>query len=61
MYLVVEFLHTRKLRRQKEKEKAASIEETLQQNKIIPPIPNVPEETDDEREDIDDEIVVTHL
>lgn len=60
-YLVVEFLHTRKVRRQMEKEKAAAIEETLQQSKIIPPIPREPEETDDEREDIDDEIVITHL
>lgn len=50
MYVAVEIHHMRKVRRQKEKE--------LQAQKNMPP---EPEETDDEKDDIDDEIIVTHL
>lgn len=54
MYVVVEILHTRKLRRQKEKERlAAQIEEKRN--------PQEPDETDDEKDDVDDDIIVTHL
>lgn len=56
MYIIVEILHARKVRRQKEKEKRA--QEAALASK---PIPNEPEETDDEKDDIDDDIIVTHL
>jgi len=54
-YVIVEILHLRKRRRQKKLEedpKAAAAEA-----KINPQV----EETDDEKDDIDDEIIVTHL
>lgn len=54
MYIVVEILHARKIRRQKEKEKQAAALEA----KKSPP---EPEETDDEKDDVDDDIIVTHL
>ncbi|XP_017774068.1 PREDICTED: UNC93-like protein isoform X2 [Nicrophorus vespilloides] len=54
MYIIVEILHTRKLRRQKEKERqAAALEATK--------MPQEPEETDDEIDEIDDKIIVTHF
>lgn len=56
MYVIVEILHMRKVRRQKEKERKA--EAAAMEAK---PIPNEPEETDDEKDDIDDDIIVTHL
>lgn len=59
MYLIVEFLHSRKLRRQKEKEKAAAVAAAVEKTKVV--ATREPEETDDEKEDIDDDIVVTHL
>nr|XP_022914347.1 UNC93-like protein [Onthophagus taurus] len=54
MYIIVEILHARKLRRQKEKERLAEL-------KAAKPKPEEPEETDDEKDDIDDDIIVTHL
>lgn len=51
-YIIVELLHRRKQRRLKaiaEDPKAAQIEA------------NQPEETDDEKDDLDDEITITHL
>lgn len=54
-YVIVEILHLRKRRRQKKLEedpKAAAAEA-----KVNPQV----EETDDEKDDIDDEIIVTHL
>ncbi|XP_018318775.1 UNC93-like protein isoform X2 [Agrilus planipennis] len=57
LYIVVEILHYRKIRRQKEKERKAAEAEAKKQ----PPPVTEPEETDDEKDDIDDEIIVTHL
>lgn len=54
MYIVVEILHARKIRRQKEKERQAA---QLEAKKSPPE----PEETDDEKDDVDDDIIVTHL
>lgn len=54
MYVIVEILHARKVRRQKEKEKQAA---QLAASKNPPE----PEETDDEKDDVDDDIIVTHL
>lgn len=54
MYVIVEILHSRKLRRQKEKEQRAALDAAKNR-------PVEPEETDDEKDDIDDEIIVTHL
>ncbi|KAF2888041.1 hypothetical protein ILUMI_18132 [Ignelater luminosus] len=54
MYIIVEILHMRKVRRQKEKERRAAEAEAKNR-------PPEPEETDDEKDDIDDEIIVTHL
>lgn len=56
LYAVVEVLHKRKVRRQKEKERRAA--EAAAQAKQIP---QEPEETDDEKDDIDDDVIVTHL
>lgn len=56
MYIVVEVLHMRKIRRQKLKEEEAA--EAAAKHRIPP---QEPEETDDEKDDIDDEIIVTHL
>ncbi|XP_014243753.1 UNC93-like protein [Cimex lectularius] len=53
-YCIVEILHKRKKQRMK---KAA---EAQIDNKIVPPVPVV-EETDDEKDDIDDEMIITHL
>lgn len=55
MYVIVEILHSRKVRRQKEKEKRAAALAA----KNAPQEPE--EEIDDEKDDIDDEIIVTHL
>lgn len=57
MYVIVEILHMRKLRRQKEKERKAAALEA----KTMPPPPVEPEETDDEIDEIDDKIIVTHF
>lgn len=54
MYVIVEILHARKVRRQKEKERQAALDEAKNR-------PKEPEETDDEKDDIDDDIIVTHL
>ncbi|XP_015833676.1 UNC93-like protein isoform X1 [Tribolium castaneum] len=56
MYGMVEVHHMRKVRRQKEKEKRAAELEAANKAAI-----QEPEETDDEKDDIDDEIIVTHL
>lgn len=56
LYVIVEILHARKVRRQKEKERRC--QEAVAASK---PIPNEPEETDDEKDYIDDEIEITKL
>lgn len=56
LYSIVEIHHMRKVKRQKEKERKAA--ERAAKNPGITPDP---ETTDDEKDDIDDEIVVTHL
>ncbi|XP_060520144.1 UNC93-like protein isoform X2 [Cylas formicarius] len=56
LYCIVEIHHMRKVRRQKEKEKKAA---ELAASKKIAELE--PETTDDEKDDIDDEIIVTHL
>lgn len=58
-YMVVEFLHKQKKLRMKrlaEDPKAAAIaaQEAIANNRPV-------EETDDEKDDIDDEIIITHL
>lgn len=57
LYCVVEIHHMRKVRRQKEKERRAA--ELAAQKQVIAEAE--PETTDDEKDDIDDEIIVTHL
>nr|XP_023020735.1 UNC93-like protein isoform X1 [Leptinotarsa decemlineata] len=56
LYVAVEIHHLHKIRKQKEKEKRAA---EAERNKVV--MPPEPEETDDEKDDIDDEIIVTHL
>lgn len=55
LYVIVELHHMRKVRRQKEKERLAA-ERAAKNPNAIPE----PETTDDEKDDIDDELVVTH-
>lgn len=57
LYCVVEIHHMRKLRRQKLKDKRAAELAAKRQAAID----QEPETTDDEKDDIDDEIIVTHL
>ncbi|XP_048525167.1 UNC93-like protein isoform X2 [Dendroctonus ponderosae] len=57
LYCVVEIHHMRKLRKQKIKEKRAAELAAKRQAAID----QEPETTDDEKDDIDDEIIVTHL
>lgn len=56
LYIIVEILHRRKTRRMKAKEEAERL--AAAQNK---PKPIEPEETDDEKDDLDDNIEITHL
>lgn len=57
LYCIVEIHHMRKLRRQKIKERKAA--ELAAQKQAA--LEQEPETTDDEKDDIDDEIIVTHL
>jgi hypothetical protein len=64
-YIIVEFLHMRKKRRMKrlaEDPKAAAKEAVAaaEAAKAVG-VPDAVEETDDERDDVDDDIIVTHL
>ncbi|CAH1955058.1 unnamed protein product [Acanthoscelides obtectus] len=61
LYVSVEIHHLHKIRRQKEKEKLAA--EQAKQNQLDKERQQQQEleETDDEKDDIDDEIIVTHL
>jgi hypothetical protein len=52
-YIVVEILHKRKALRRKQLAEDPKAAELAKQNKI--------EETDDEKDDIDDDIIITHL
>lgn len=62
-YCIVEILHKRKKQRMKKAEALKQQQEKeSKDSKILPPLAPVPvEETDDEKDDIDDEITITHL
>ncbi|CAH1179496.1 unnamed protein product [Phaedon cochleariae] len=63
LYVAVEVHHLHKIRRQKERErraKAAEANKAAAAAQAAATAPE-PEETDDEKDDIDDEIIVTHL
>ena len=51
-YIVVEILHRRKQKR---------LRALAENPKAAQSIANQPEETDDEKDDLDDEIIITHL
>lgn len=51
-YVVVELLHRRKQRR---------LKAIAEDPKAAQAVANQPEETDDEKDDLDDEIIITHL